>query len=271
MVMRFVLVISVILGLFSTCQPTACGSIFGWSGAPIQGEDQTFRPKGSAKFEIVSDVSGSQLKLTLTDMSGPQSASGETLTALLWDIQGQSSGNGLLTPIKAMIATGSSLIGLGATTDMDLSGEWGFKDDIDAGPTQAGPLGIFGVSSVGDVFFGDENPQDSGDSFVPHDRFDVDKNLWGNKSLNGFAGGLVGPGPVPTTNGFQNSGPVVRNEMVFTFNINGTLTEDMIYNVQPLFGTDGAPHLPEPSTLIIWTLLGALGISFGWYRKRRTA
>ncbi len=28
--------------------------------------------------------------------------------------------------------------------------------------------------------------------------------------------------------------------------------------------------IPEPSTLIIWSLLGALGIAVGWYRKRKS-
>jgi hypothetical protein len=32
-----------------------------------------------------------------------------------------------------------------------------------------------------------------------------------------------------------------------------------------------APLIPEPSTLIIWSLLGALGISAAWWRQRRAA
>lgn len=33
----------------------------------------------------------------------------------------------------------------------------------------------------------------------------------------------------------------------------------------------GKGVIPEPSTVIIWSLLGALGITFGWYRKRKVA
>jgi MYXO-CTERM domain-containing protein len=32
-----------------------------------------------------------------------------------------------------------------------------------------------------------------------------------------------------------------------------------------------ASVVPEPSTLIIWSLLGALGIAVGWWRRRRRA
>jgi hypothetical protein len=30
-------------------------------------------------------------------------------------------------------------------------------------------------------------------------------------------------------------------------------------------------EVPEPSTLIVWSLLGGLGIAIGWWRKRKTA
>lgn len=261
------LLMPVILGLLLTCQSAAWGSIFVWSGSPIEGEDQTFLPTGSAKFEI----SGLQLKLTLTDTSQRQWAQGQALTALLWDLEDQ---DVVLAPLTAMIAAGSKLVGANAVDGItDLSSEWGFRSDIVAGPTQAGPLGSFGVSSVGEINFGDENPQGAGDSFGPTDRFDTSTNLFGPNSLNGTSGGIVGLDPDLTLGGFKKKGPLVQNQMVFTFDIiGGTLTDDEIVNVQPLFGSDGAPLLvPEPSTLIIWTLLGALGISFAWQRKRRTA
>ena len=36
--------------------------------------------------------------------------------------------------------------------------------------------------------------------------------------------------------------------------------------------TDGIPPIiPEPSTLIIWSLLGGLGIALGWCRRRKPA
>ncbi len=34
------------------------------------------------------------------------------------------------------------------------------------------------------------------------------------------------------------------------------------------FRAEGADPVPEPSALIVWTLLGALGIAVGWWRRR---
>ena len=36
-----------------------------------------------------------------------------------------------------------------------------------------------------------------------------------------------------------------------------------------VFTADFSPDIPEPSTLLIWSLLGVLGIGVSWYRKRR--
>jgi mannitol-specific phosphotransferase system IIBC component len=37
------------------------------------------------------------------------------------------------------------------------------------------------------------------------------------------------------------------------------------------FGHALVRQIPEPSTFIIWSLLGALGITVGWWRRRRSA
>jgi len=37
------------------------------------------------------------------------------------------------------------------------------------------------------------------------------------------------------------------------------------------FSQPEATHAPEPSTLIIWSLLGTIGIAYGWRRRRRIA
>ena len=65
-----------------------------------------------------------------------------------------------------------------------------------------------------------------------------------------------------TSGGFETQGPVVENQMVFTFTISGgTLTMNEISNVQPLFGTDGAPVVPElPTLLLLGSGLAGLGV-----------
>ena len=35
--------------------------------------------------------------------------------------------------------------------------------------------------------------------------------------------------------------------------------------------TKGTAPVPEPTTLIIWSLLGGLGVAVGWYRRRKPA
>jgi hypothetical protein len=30
-------------------------------------------------------------------------------------------------------------------------------------------------------------------------------------------------------------------------------------------------NIPEPSTVIIWSLLGGMGIGIGWWRKKKAA
>ncbi len=236
---------------------------------PIVGERPEFTPEGSADFSI----SGSTLTVTLTNTSSQEMlAIGEVLSGLFWDITDPGV---ILTPDLALIAPGSRLVGVGATGDMDLSSEWGYKSNVEAGSTGAGPLGNHGIGSVGDINFG-------ADTFGPRDRFDTSTNLFlpSSGSLNGVEGGMVGPNVNFGSDGFTSQGPVVQGwdgtdtgpgQMIFTFDITGgTLSDDEITNVQPLFGTDGAPMvIPEPATVIIWSLLGVIGFNVGWWRRRR--
>ena len=138
-------VCSLLLGLaliLASYVPTHAGT-FTWSNLPIVGEDPLFLPSGMAVF----DISGNTLTLTLTNTSPLILSIGEALSGLTWDIT-----NPLvsLNPELALIASGSNLVGFGATTDTDLSSEWAFKDDISAG----GGLGSFGIGAMGDINFG---------------------------------------------------------------------------------------------------------------------
>ncbi len=37
------------------------------------------------------------------------------------------------------------------------------------------------------------------------------------------------------------------------------------------YDTPDSPPIPEPTSLIVWSLLGALGITVGWWRRRKVA
>ncbi len=106
---------------------------------------------------------------------------------------------------------------------------------------------------MGDINFG-------ADTFGPGDRFDITTNLFGpsiSGSLNGIDGAIVGPSVDLTSDGFTTHGPLVQGigplpgQMVFTWTFTGDLIQPDITNVHPSFGTDGAPVVPEPSTILL--------------------
>ncbi len=258
---RASIVLSVLVAV-AVVANTACASVsFSWSGAPIAGEDPNYLPSGTAEFSIDDDV----LTIVLTNTSTMQMGGlGEVLTGLTWDI---SAGGVELDPESVMVATGSSVVGTGATPDVDVSSEWAFRDDLALGNNAMGdPLGEFGVGSMGNA--------NSQETFGPHDRFDTSTNLWGPASPNGAQGGIVSS--VDDTNlqdpPFENKGPFVQNEVIMTFEIDDDdLDEDDIENVQALFGTNGMTTTmvtPEPATVVIWSLLGGLALGIGWWRRR---
>ncbi len=235
-----------------------------WSGSPIEGERSELLPSGSAEFNIISG--GSRLTITLTNDT-PQviQSTGEVLSGLTWDITSGVS----LSPVSALIAAGSRLVGFDSGIQYtDLSSEWFFKDNISAGESYSGPIGSFGIGTVGDVNLGK-------DTFGPNDSFDTSPDLFGPEGPNGIEVGIVGAYVDLTSGGFPNHGPVVQGwhdtntqpgQMIFTFNvIVGSLTADNITNVQPLFGTDGATVVPEPATLLLFGI-GLVGLA--GFKKR---
>ena len=90
-------------------------------------------------------------------------------------------------------------------------------------------------------------------------------NLFGPDSLNGIGGGIIGEVDL-TKDGYKNQGPIVQDQMVFTFYFTGDLSYDEITNVHPLFGSDGVP-VPEPSTFILF--LSGTGLLAGAARFKR--
>jgi hypothetical protein len=260
------------LGIFLVAVVAFAGSAtaqtwsFAWAGLQVQGETDPFSGAyGTAEFTLTS----STLTLVLTSNSTDEFAIGQLLSGVLWDQSGfmitNDRGAAPFTPASATITSGSQLVGKDATTDTDLSGEWAWSDQVAANwmsiwTPSVGTVGNYGVSATGaDGGFGSD---DLFDGAAP--------NLFDNQPPDGINSSIMGPGPFRTTDGFA-AGPnykvtLVQNSMTFVWDVSGVDGDEEIFNVNPIFGTDGAFLVPEPTTLI---LLGGGLTAFGVIRRRR--
>jgi hypothetical protein len=82
----------------------------------------------------------------------------------------------------------------------------------------------------------------------------VDQDAYGNDVLYGFSGN--------NTNIYSFNNPTENAFVTLAGNYGGS-------GLGPAYGASEA--IPEPATLVVWGILGAIAVSTGWWRKCRTA
>jgi hypothetical protein len=244
------------------------------SGLPIVGGNPNYRPVISADFS----VSGSQLTLVATyvefDPTGdPISSLGEALAGILFELPSAAT----ITSVDSVhLTVGSQVLGVDADVALaagilpDLTGEFSFLDGIAADTPLNNFTDAYLLSSVGTALFNIEVGQ----------VIDGTQNITGNTSANGPAfmivpdelnlsswSDLLCPGgSCPVPNPFGNQGPMIEDSITAVFNFSGTLDPNQI-RWEPLFGTEGAPLIPEPGAVLLFAAgLGVVGVGV-WRRK----
>jgi hypothetical protein len=210
---------------------------------------------GSLAAEASFDLSGGNLVITLTNTSTSDVLiPTEILTALFFDINPSTP----LTKISAVLGAGSTVLFGSTDAGGVVGGEWAYKPGLSGAPASAG----LGVSSAGLGLFG------------PSDLF-PGSNLQGPGSPDGLQYGITSAGDNAGTGNAEVTGSnaLIKNSVVFTFGVQSGFTLDSISNVQFQYGTGlGDPHfssnnVPEPTTVIIWSML--FGLGFAWFKMRK--
>jgi len=202
---------------------------------------------GTRAAQAVFDVSGTNLTITLTNTSSYDVLQpNQILTALFFDI----SGNPSLTPISAMLASGST-VWFGPSNGGNVGGEWAYRGNLHGAPGGAD----YGISSAGFGLFG------------PSDRF-PGPNLQGPNSPDGIQYGLTSAGDNLHTGNSAVTGrnALIHNAVVFTLGLPSGGGTYEIGNVWAQYGTclnepalpltrqGPGPVIPEPAS---WLLLAS--------------
>ncbi|MCC6125343.1 MAG: PEP-CTERM sorting domain-containing protein [Pirellulales bacterium] len=203
----------------------------------------------SADFSIV----GGNLQVILTNTSTSDVlVPSEVLTAVFFDWPPS---NPSLTRISAVLNAGSSV--LFGTTDPGgvVGGEWAFKSGLSGAPGGS----ALGVSSAG---FG---------LFAPSDVF-PGTNLQGPAEPDGVQYGITSAGDNPATGNtpVTGSNALIKNSVVFTLGgLPAGADVSTLTNVQFQYGTAlDETIVPEPLSVIVWTLLGASWAGLAVMRRR---
>jgi hypothetical protein len=234
---------------------TYLGSGTGPGGVPVA---------ASATF----DIAGDNLTITLRNTSGSNSGQdvpGSTLSGLFWDFTGSPT----LTPVSAMLASGSSIIGapcspascVGVT---NVGGEFGYQATSFPGGADRG-ISSSGYLSTG--LTGNRGNFNNGAGGV---------NLDSPVSLDGINFGIVSAASGFNPNLGLASVPLVQDAVVFLLTGVSGLSNADISNVSFQYGTaltelnvpgdgggGGGGPLPEPASLALAAVALVAAARFG--------
>jgi hypothetical protein len=189
----------------------------------------------SASFDLVK---GTQLQITLSNLGGPAYHPSDVLTAVFFDLDGTTT----LTPVSAVLNTGSVLLNGPLSPNQSLGDNWEYLSNLSGIPGQP----LQGIAAAGLGIFGHGN-------FGSH-----------SQNLRGADFGLVN-GPTEDSSGQLSNLQLENNSVVFTLDgLPADFNLGAITQVEFQYGTALSPsepmlfaHLvpvPEPSALVLLAL-----------------
>jgi hypothetical protein len=213
----------------------------------------SINPNSSLPISAAADfsTSGSNLVIQLTNTSAADAlVPTDILTGLFFNLPG----NPTLTPVSALVAPGSTVVGF-TSSPTNVGGEWAYNGSIAGGnPAQQG------TSSSGLTIFGNGNFNGT--------------NLQGPNSVDGVQFGITSAGDNPLTgNGGLSGNGLIKNSVVLTLSgLPAGFNPSGISNVSFQYGTDLAePRIPGSSTPVPTPALlpGLIGLGVAALRKSK--